>query len=480
MAHTIGRYGPRWSWLGKLACAASKPFVRAFAAYHHFFPGASLQAQTLGRQLRRKLRRGETVYVAGLGVGGHNTGAALIAVSPRGITLLGNHEEERYSAIKHCADFPQHALAVLKEQLARLHLRPRDIHALVASWNYVDSVAQGVAAVMEELPQSVTLLRPEANPPLNGTHFLQGMTCAARLAQTLGLEHTPPLLGLRHHDNHAYFSWAVSPFAHSREPVMVAVIDGAGDDGSISTYLVQDGRMRLLWSNQSLYDSPGLLYGFLSSTQGGWTFNSSEGRYMGAAAWGDNNRLTNPYYRRLRQLVFFGSEGSLFLNRSWAGWHSHAHVRPYRRPLVDLLGPPIPPEKMWNPDAILNVENVEHSPITRDRVDKAAATQLLFEDILFHLIGHLIHQTRAHKLVLTGGTALNCVANMRLLAHFDETYYERNLEQKDTRLQLWMPPTPGDGATTRDRLDTSLPKSTTNVPVAGWVASDFGPLAPLT
>lgn len=29
---------------------------------------------------------------------------------------------------------------------------------------------------------------------------------------------------------------------------------------------------------------------------------SSEGRYMGAVAWGDQDRLTNPYYRRLREI----------------------------------------------------------------------------------------------------------------------------------------------------------------------------------
>ena len=48
-----------------------------------------------------------------------------------------------------------------------------------------------------------------------------------------------PIIGMRHHCNHAYFSYAVSPFAGSDEPVMISVLDGIGDDGAISLYLAQ-------------------------------------------------------------------------------------------------------------------------------------------------------------------------------------------------------------------------------------------------
>ncbi len=99
---------------------------------------------------------------------------------------------------------------------------------------------------------------------------------------------------------------------------------------------------------------------------------------------------------------------------------------------------------MWNPDAVLRVEDIAHAPITVDRVDKAAAVQLVFEDALFHIVQHLIRTTRSTRLVMTGGTALNCVANMRLLEQFDARWYERNLGMKDASLHLWVPPIPGD------------------------------------
>ncbi len=197
----------------------------------------------------------------------------------------------------------------------------------------------------------------------------------------------------------------------------------------------------------SILDSLGTTYSFLSSTQGGWPSLSSEGRYMGAAAWGDCNRLTNRYYRRLKHLLYFGPEGEVHVNRALTNWTRSGWAKPYTEELIDILGEPIPIAEMWHPDAVLNVEDVRHPEITRDRVDKAAAVQMVFEDAMVHIVDHLIRSTGGHRLVLSGGTALNCVANMRLLECFDERWYERNLGRRATRLHIWVPPTPGDAGT---------------------------------
>jgi len=212
-----------------------------------------------------------------------------------------------------------------------------------------------------------------------------------------------PVISLRHHDNHAWFSWGVSPFAKcDHDPVMVLVIDGAGDDSAISTYVARSGSLRLLYRNDGLWDSLGMMYGIMSSSQGGWPLLSSEGRYMGAAAWGDPNRLTNRYYGPFRDVFVLESEGRVFLNRALANWHRGGCSSPYTKRLVQMMGEPILPKGMWHPDAVLRVEDIEHAPITIDRVDKAAAVQLVFEDALFHIVQHLIRATRSTRLVLTG------------------------------------------------------------------------------
>ena len=246
-----------------------------------------------------------------------------------------------------------------------------------------------------------------------------------------------------HHENHAAFSYAVSPFNQSDKPVMITVLDGFGDAGAISLYVAERGQLKRLRSNESLCDSLGCFYSIISSTQGGWTVLSSEGRYMGAVAWGDGDRLTNPYYRRLRQIFHFGEEGQVRVNRMLANWHNGGERDSYTQLLREIIGDPIPPEKMWNPDAVLRVEETQHAVPSHERVDLAAATQLVFEDALFHVVDHLIRTTGSDQLVLTGGTALNCLANMHLVDRYDEEWYRRNLGKR-TRLHVWVPPTPGD------------------------------------
>jgi carbamoyltransferase len=153
--------------------------------------------------------------------------------------------------------------------------------------------------------------------------------------------------------------------------------------------------------------------------------------------------LTNTFYPNLRKIFHFGPNGSVSINRQLANWPRAGERRPYTQTLEAVLGPPISRERMWNPDAVLQVEDVEHSAATRERVDLAAATQMVFEDALFHIVEHLIRTTGSDQLVLTGGTALNCLANMRLLERFDHAWYQSNLG-RDTCLQVWVPPIPGD------------------------------------
>jgi carbamoyltransferase len=164
---------------------------------------------------------------------------------------------------------------------------------------------------------------------------------------------------------------------------------------------------------------------------------------MGAAAWGDMNRASNPYYARLKQVLDFGERGEVRLNRALANWYCGLFERPYKAGLIEILGEPLRPDQLWNPDAVLRVEDIDHRPDTRDRLDKAAATQLVFEDAIIHIVDHLLRSTGASRLVLTGGAALNAVGNTRLLEHFDAAWFAKS-RQRDACLHLWVPPTPGD------------------------------------
>jgi carbamoyltransferase len=416
------------------------------AGFHRL--GSAFAEQRIA-EARERLGRGETLYLAGIGAPGtHNSGVALVDVTlAGGPRLILNNEEERFSGNKHTSEYPRESIDAMVAALRGMGRDVGDIFAWLTTWDYTALVGTIARTVLEEMPQSLKLLRTTEAAGFDGRRMDQMTRTPKILARQLGLSARVPLILMPHHDNHAWFSYAASPFADDGEPVAVAVLDGTGDLGSVSLYVVEGGAIRQLYCNDSMFDSLGAFYSVISSTQGGWTWLSSEGRYMGAAAWGDMNRASNPYYAALREVLQFGRGGEVRLNRAMANWYADPFNHPYKPALADILGEPLKPAQLWNPDAVLRVEDIKHRPNTQDRLDKAAATQLVFEDAMIHVVDHLLRATGASRLVLTGGVALNAVGNMRLLEHFNEAWFAR-VQKRKARLHLWVPPVPGDPGVT--------------------------------
>jgi carbamoyltransferase len=443
------RIGPRYRRLGDAGFhAAHWLATRAFAAAGFHQLGSDFADARIAR-VREKLARGKTVYLAGLGPPGtHNSGVALVEVTEaNGPRLIVNNEEERFSGNKHTTEYPHGSIDAMVATLRGRGCDIGDIAAWLTSWDYPVLAGTIARSVLEELPQSLKLLRTMDAAGFDGRRLDQMTRTPKILARQLGLSEPVPLICMPHHDNHAWFSFAASPFADDDEAVAIAVLDGTGDQGSISLYVVEGGAMRRLYCNDSMFDSLGAFYSVISSTQGGWTWLSSEGRYMGAAAWGDMNRASNPYYAGLKDVLHLGEGGEIRLNRALANWYCNPFDHPYKAALIEILGEPLKSDQLWNPDAMLRVEDIHHRPDTQDRLDKAAATQLVFEDAMVHVVDHLLRVTGASRLVLTGGVALNAVGNMRLLEHFDAAWFAK-AQQRKARLHLWVPPTPGDPGVT--------------------------------
>lgn len=443
------RFGPRWPRFANFTRSALRAIFRPWFRLSGVHTIDSAHAERKLAEFRNLLQAGETVYLVGVGPAGHNAGVSLISVSEAdGIQLLSNDEEERFAAIKHCENYPELAFEELKKRLEERGLTQKDIFAFLATWSYPTITPFALSCVAGEFPFSWRLLNPKSSPTWNFfRNVIHGRWSPRKIRKQLGYAERPPLIAMPHHENHASFAYAASPFAADGGRVAVTVLDGFGDEGAMSLFVTENGQLTKIRANYSLCDSLGVFYSIISSTQGGWTTLSSEGRYMGAVAWGDDNRMTNRYYRRLREILHLGPEGEVQVNRSLAAWHLSGELYPYQQALKDMIGEPITRDRMWNPDAVLKVDDVEHSEATKDRVDLAAATQLVFEDAVFHIVEHMIKSTGCSRLVMSGGTALNCLVNMNLVDHFNRDWFRRHM-QTDDRLQLWVPPTPGDAGVT--------------------------------
>lgn len=449
MSRVTSSAGPLWPNFGKCMGWLAGAILQYRFHIYNVFQIQNPPSQRILAKVRQKIANGEEAFIVGLGAAGHNAGVGLARITPqKGLELLGNDEEERFTGIKHYGGFPEQSLRSLERRLANIGKTPADVDAWCLTWDYIALAQNASKSLMEQMPFSWRNVTREAMPKLPFLWVQAAARSAPGKVQDLfGLKDKPTMISMLHHGNHAAFSYAVSPFAKDGKPTLVLVLDGMGDSGAISVYRGDQSGITRLYTNDSFTDSLGLFYSVVSSTKGGWTTLSSEGRYMGAAAWGDSNRLTNRYYRQLREMFHFGPKGEAFINRQMANWQNAGEIIPYNKPLEEIIGPPITKDRMWNPDAILNVDDVEHAEITRDRVDLAAATQLVFEDVLFHLIDYYVRTTGIDRLVMTGGTALNCVANMRLLECYNRDWFQRNLG-REAQLQLWVPPIPGDAGVT--------------------------------
>lgn len=441
-------FSPSHPRLGMVSYKVSHTFLKRILPILGAFDSESSYAKERATSMKARIDRGDPVYLVGFHSGSHGAGVAMVEVTKKnGVNLITNNEEERYQGKKFYPHFPEQSVDVLLNQISNFGLKNSDIFAFLTAFDYSSYFAATLRTFAEEFPGSISLLRNGAMVDTSPGAISNSLNISTRLGKYFELDGKAPLIGMNHHGNHAYFSYAASPFALSNEPTLITVLDGNGDDSAISLYFAQGRKINRVYTNYSFSDSLGGFYRFLSSTQGGWTPHSSEGRFMGAAAWGDQNRLTNPFYNELRQIIHMGEDGQIFLNRALANWHRQRWTKPYTKRLEEIIGPPIKFNDLWNPDAVLKINIGDHNTLEQDRFDKAAAVQMIFEDALFHIIDNLIRKTGSSRLVLTGGTALNCLANSRLLELFDEKYYQINFGLKGTRLHIWVPPTPGDEGT---------------------------------
>ncbi len=116
---------------------------------------------------------------------------------------------------------------------------------------------------------------------------------------------------------------------------------------------------------------------------------------MGATAYGNTDRKSNPYYPALKEIFVLAPDGQIFINRDLANWPRDILHTPYTEALKKILGKPIALKDMWNPDAVLRIEDIEHKENTQSRLDIAAAHADGFRDALNHIIEHLIVATAA-------------------------------------------------------------------------------------
>ena len=205
-----GQYGPSHPLAGKLVEKLSIPIVRTAGAALKFYDNKSRYAIQKGKEMRERLGQGESVYLVGVGPSGHNSTAALVEVSAElGIRPICNNEEERYTGNRHEDRFPENSLNEVFSYLDKMEVKPADVLAVVGSWDYMAGISTSLRVAIEEAPASFLLARKDASPQMNPWHFLEALKAPGQLKSFFNTKKRVPVIGMRHHDNHAFFPYDV-------------------------------------------------------------------------------------------------------------------------------------------------------------------------------------------------------------------------------------------------------------------------------
>jgi carbamoyltransferase len=335
------------------------------------------------------------VQILGIVSETHDAGIALLQ---EGVPVLVL-EEERLNRQKHTRDFPTLALKQAFDAVGRSFA---EVDVITTPWDMSRLRRTVLKAVVGRMPASLSLLLPSAQTTQDRGIVLLNFWLRYNLKRQFRDQRLPAIVNVGHHESHAAIFFA-SPF----EDASVLVMDGYGDDAATSTFTGAGNQLERQWHGR-FFDSLGMIYTLITRYLGFQLFE--EGTVMALAACGDTT-----YTDDMRKVVRLEPAGRFSINMDYFNHDKYGMLRPFKRRFIETFGPP----------------RAQGEMLTDRHRDVARALQTVTSDVVVHVTRHLAATYPSRNLVLTGGVALNCVANARILR---DTDFHR----------VWVPPCASD------------------------------------
>lgn len=337
------------------------------------------------------------MYILGISCFYHDSSAALLKDG----VIVAAAQEERFTREKHDTSFPINAI---KYCLKSQNITADDV-------KYIGFYEKPLLKFERLLSQHLEMF------PKSLKTFLISMPSwmneKLRIIKVIRkrLKYKGNVLFIDHHLAHAASAFLVSPFKEAA----IVTADGVGEWTTTAYGFGKNNKIEL-YKEITFPHSIGLLYSTITAYLG-FSVNNSEYKVMGLSPYGNMDKKTNDYYKKLRKAIDIKEDGSFRLDMSYFVFH-YADKMPSKR-LCRLLGGPI---------------RKPESEITQRHKDIAAALQIVTEEILTKILNHVYKATKSKNVVMAGGVALNSVYNGKIL---------KNTPFKS----IWIQPDAGDGGT---------------------------------
>ena len=328
------------------------------------------------------------MYILGVNAYHGDASAAIIKDGQ----LIAAVEEERFNRKKHCAGFPAAAV--------RYCLKAANIS--VGELDHVGISRDPSAHLHKKILFSITRI-----PNLSGL-------IAARLANAAKVRDlreelaraldVPPqfrakIHKVEHHRAHMASCFLVSPF----DRAAILSIDGFGDFISTMWGVGENNHIEVLGQIEYPH-SAGIVY-TATSQYLGFPKYGDEGKVMGLAPYGRPR-----YLEQFRDIIRTDNGAGFKLNLNYfkhdsegvdMTWEDGSPTigRIFSDKFIDALGP----------------ARLAGEPLTSLHEDIAASLQARLEEVGFHILNQLHHQTKTDRLCLAGGVAYNSVMNGKIL-----------------------------------------------------------------
>ncbi len=319
--------------------------------------------------------------------------------------LIAAAEEERFLRIKHTSSFPIQSINYCLEEA---NIKISDLHTITINSKPLSVLNKKIIYTLKNFKRFKLAIKSLKN-------IRNKLSLKDRI---LAITPDKPFKGkiqyVDHHESHIASSLYYSDF----DECINLSLDGFGDFASSAWGTFKNSK-NILDGRVYFPHSMGIFYQAITQFLGFKNYGD-EYKVMGLSSYG------KPKYEKEISNLLFNTENGFELNLSYFIHHNENIIKSnlnnkityknlYSQKLIDLLG------RERDPDDEINQKHI----------DIAKSAQTVYEKTFFNLLNYLYSKYKISNLTLSGGCALNSVANGKILKN---TFFKK----------IYISPNPGD------------------------------------